>query len=143
MKLIKIIGHPVLVMSLFLLILISGEQFGGFYLLYLIMGLPYGAPHTLIALTGLLTMFIGYKIHPKQLPKIKPILYLLGDGFMATALFVFFWSSKGYNNSTFEQAVPLISLSLFGICVLSNLLLIILLFLRLLGNNDEPLGAAT
>jgi hypothetical protein len=143
MKLIKIIGHPVLVMSIFLLILISSEKFGGFYLLYLIMGLPHGAPHTLIALAGLLAMLIGYKIHPKQVVFIKPLLYMLGDLLMVTALIIFFSSSKGNHNSTFEQTVPLTILGLFGVCVLSNLLLIVSLFLKLQGKNDKQLKAAT
>lgn len=139
MKLIKIIGHPILVMSLFLLILISGEQFGGFYLLYVLMGLPNGAPHSLIALTGLTIMLAGYKFHSTNFPKTKPLLFLMADLIMLIALYVFFTSSNGYNYSTFEQTVPLISLGLFGICVLANLILIILRFLKLQNKNAKPL----
>lgn len=140
MKVIKVIGHPVLVMCMYLLILISGEQFGGFYLLYIAMGLPYGAPHSLIALAGLSIMLLGYKIHPKRIAKVKPLLYFLGDSLMATALFVFFSNSKGYNNSTFNQIVPLISLGLFCVCLLSNLVLILL---KVQNKNDKPLEAIT
>lgn len=130
MKLIKIIGHPVMVMCIFLLLLISGESFGGFYLIYFLIGLPHGVPHALLALAGLGVMFTGYKIYRNQFHIIKPLLYLLGSGLMILALVTFFAASKGYNDPTFHQAVPLFTFVLFGICVLSNVWLSVSLLLN-------------
>lgn len=137
MKLIKIVGHPVLVMCFFLLLLISGEGFGGFYLIYLLIGLPHGVPHALLALAGLGAMFTGYKIYRKQSHVIKPLLYLLGSGLMVSALVAFFTASKGYNDPTFHQAVPLVTFILFGVCVASNAWLSVGLLLGKQENQND------
>src|SRR5687768_697513 len=115
MKIISIIGHPVLVMSLFLLIMISGEHFGGFYLLYLIMGLYGGASHSILAISGLAILFTGYKIYRSKPKTLKPLLYLLGISIMVWSLITFFDNSQGYNHGTFYQTVPFITLLLFGL----------------------------
>lgn len=143
MKLIKIIGHPVLVMSMFLLLLISGESFGGFYFIFLLLGLPHGVPHAILAFAGLIAMFIGYKIYRKHFNPIKPLLYLIGNALMIFALVTFFEDSKGYTYSTFHQAVPLISFSLFGLCVLCNLLTSLMLFVNRTTKVDEHLRVAS
>lgn len=143
MTLVKIIGHPISVMSVFLLILISGEQFGGFYLLYLLMGLPHGAPHAIIALSGLLAMFIGYKVHYQKVRAFKPLMYILSCLLMTAALFTFFSSSNGYNDSTFSQAIPLITLAIWVICVLSNNVLSLSLLFKISRQSSKPTEAAT
>ena len=143
MKLIKIIGHPVLVMSMFLLLLISGESFGGFYLLFLLLGLPHGVPHAVFALIGLIAMFTGYKIYRKQFNPLKPLLYVIGNALMICALITFFADSKGYTYSTFHQSVPLISFSIFGLCVFFNLLSSVLLVVKRTNKDDEHLRVAS
>lgn len=143
MKLIKIVGHPAAVMSMFLLLLISGEHFGGFYLLYLLMGLPFGALHFIIALVGLTAVFLGYIIYRKQLHIVKPLLYITGKILLIQALFVFFKYSDGYNDSTFHQFIPLISFVLFGCCVLCNLIVAFLLLIKIWGKDNEPLKIAS
>lgn len=50
MKMIKLFTHPVVIIIAFLLILINGEHLGGFYLLYILLGLPHGAVHSLLAI---------------------------------------------------------------------------------------------
>jgi len=130
MKLIKILGHPVSVISMFLLLLISGESFGGFYLLYICLGLPYGVPHAMIAIGALAAMLIGYNFNRNQFTFFKPLLYLISITLMLLALITFFSDSKGYNDATFNQTVPLISFSIFGLCVLCNIILAIRLFLQ-------------
>lgn len=115
---------------MFLLILISGEHFGGFYLLYLIMGLPFGAAHSFIALAGLTLLFLGYKLFRKRLHPLKPALYLSGDTLLIVALTTFFLKSEGYNNSTFEQVIPLFSMGLFALCLICNIILSAFLFYK-------------
>lgn len=129
MNIIKIIGHPVLVMSIYLLLLISGESFGGFYAFYLLIGLPHGVADSIVSTCGMITMFIGYKIYRRNFNPIKPFLYILGNGIMIYGLFMFFKSSKGYNNATFHQTAPLISFGLFGLCILCNIVYAISLLL--------------
>lgn len=140
MKIIKIIGHPVLVMSMFLLVIISGQHFGGFYLLYILMGLPNGAPHALIALTGLITLFIGYKIYRSKPHVFKPILYVIGVLIMSYALLTFFENSQGYNNATFYQTVPLISLIIYGTCSLCCLIYAFWLIAKIYRSKAANLG---
>lgn len=133
MKIINIIGHPVLVMSLYLLILISGESFGGFYLLYILMGLPFGAIHAVTALIGLCLVFIGYKIYRKKPSLLKPFLYILGISTMIIALVLFFERSNGYNDATFYQTIPLITFilySLSALCFIINAFLLVARFFR-------------
>ncbi len=143
MKLIKIIGHPILVLSIFLLLLISGESFGGFYLLYICLGLPHGVPHAIIAVAAVASMVVGFNIQKKQPGLIKPLLYLFGIGLMLLALITFFSDSKGYNDGTFRQTAPLISFGIFGLCVLCNVILSVWLFVQSPGKNDHHLNVAS
>jgi hypothetical protein len=113
MKAFKVIGHPVLLMSLFLLLIIEGDNFGGFYLLYLLLALPHGALYAVIAVAGLTSVFTGYKIYRIRTHPIKPMLYLLGVALMILSLFIFF--GKGNKNATFKELIPLTSFVLFGI----------------------------
>lgn len=130
MKIIQIIGHPVCVMCLYLLLLISGQSFGGFYILYIFMGLPNGTPDALVSTLGLGLMFLGYKVYRKRFHPIKPLLYIIGNVVMILGLVLFFQVTKGYNDATFQQAVPLMTFVLYGICVLCNIFLSILLFVQ-------------
>ena len=112
MKWIKYTGHPVLVMSLYLLLIIEGAHFGGFFLLYLLMSLSVGASFAVTAFIGLLIVFIGYKIYRKNTHPIKPILYLVGFAIMIVALFIFF--ERKERLETFETAIPTFTFILFG-----------------------------
>lgn len=129
MKIIKVIGHPVLVMSLFLLLLISGESFGGFYVIYLLLGLPHGVPDAIVGIAGLGAMLAGYKVYRSRYHPLKPLLYIAANGIMIWSLVLFFQSSKGYNDPTFHQTVPILSFCLFGLCVLCNLVLSVIILL--------------
>jgi hypothetical protein len=122
MKALKIMGNPLVVTGIFLLVLISGEQFGGFYLIYLLLGLPNGAPHAIIAVIGILFLVLGCTVHSKQYNKIKPLLCVMGDLIIIVALITFFKNSKGYNDATFHQAIPLLTFALLGIAIMSNML---------------------
>lgn len=143
MKIIKTIGHPVLVMSMFLLILISGEHLGGVYLFYILLGLPYGAPHSIIALTGLATIFIGYKIYRSKPNILKHVLYVVGIAVMILALITFFERSRGYNDSTFSQTASLISLGLFSLCAFCCIIQSVWMAAKIYKNKNDKLGIAS
>jgi cytochrome bd-type quinol oxidase subunit 2 len=117
MKLIKIITHPALLISSFCLIIISGEHWGGFYLLYLLLALPHGGIHAMIAVAGIILLLLNKRKHSSfRRYKIQQILYITGAICLVLSLYLFFHNDpKGYNLGTFEQWVPLISLALFGL----------------------------
>jgi hypothetical protein len=143
MKVIKIIGHPVLVMSLFLVLLISGRSFGGFFMLYIIMGLPAGTSDSILSIIGLSIMFTGYKIYRKYYHPLKPILYIIGNSVMLIALATFFKVTKGYNISTFEQTLPILSFIFYGVSVICNIVFSInLLFTKCVQSNKDYLKVA-
>lgn len=122
MKAFKILGHPVFVCTVFLLILISGKSIGGFYLMYILLGLPHLAVHAIISTIGLLAMVIGYNLKPIH-TNFKSLLYIVADVLMVIGLVTFFSLSRGYNDNSFEQTVPLISLIIFGLSLLSNVII--------------------
>lgn len=121
MKILKLIGHPITVLCLFLLLLISGESFGGFYMVYILLGLTGFAPHAVLATAAVAFLVAGYNVPKGQYYVAKPILYILSIGLMLYALVTFFKDSKGYNDSTFDQGVPIASFILFGFCAMCNL----------------------
>lgn len=143
MKVINIIGHPVSVMCTYLLLLISGHSLGGFYVMYILLGLPHGSPDAIISAAGLSLMLLGYKIFHKRFRPVKPVLYLAANAVMIFGLVIFFQSSKGYNDPTFHQTVPLISFSIFGFCVLCNVLHSLGLFYQHTKKNGNRLNIAS
>jgi xanthosine utilization system XapX-like protein len=143
MKVINIIGHPIAVMCTYLLLLISGQSFGGFYVLYILLGLPHGSPDAIISASGLGIMLLGYKVYRNVFNPIKPLLYFVGIVVMIFGLVFFFQSSKGYNNQTFHQTVPLISFTLFGLCALCNVLHSVGLFFQDSRKKDNHLNIAS
>ena len=121
MKTIKIISHPITLITCFLLVLISGQHLGGFYLLYILLGLPHGAIHSILAMAGILVvLFSNNKYKRKFNYLIEPILNMAGVLMLSLSLLFFFINDKEqYNYSTFNQTVPLLSLIVFGIVALS------------------------
>lgn len=137
MKWIKYIGHPVLVLSLFLLLLIESEHFGGFYLLYILMALPTGSPFAIIALIGLISLFIGYKIYRQNVHPLKPGLYLLGYGLMVFSLVLFF--GRKDRLETFQLSIPILTFIAFGICSLAFIVYTISILLKSVERKDKNL----
>lgn len=119
MKMIKLFTHPVVVIIAFLLILISGEHLGGFYLLYILLGLPHGAVHSLFAVVGIgLLLFSNYKYQQQFIFNIEPVLNIMGLIMLLLSLFLFFYNDKShYNYGTFYQTIPIILLSVFALLV--------------------------
>ncbi|MBA2499927.1 MAG: hypothetical protein H0V30_09400 [Chitinophagaceae bacterium] len=125
MKIIKVLGHPIVLIAIFLLLIIEGAHFGGFYLLYLLLAIPHGATYALLAIGGISLIVIVKSFVPNKSNKIRAILYLLGLLIMNTSLVIFFSrDEKTGNMETFEGGVPLISFIIFGVfmlCFLVNI----------------------
>lgn len=125
MKVIKILGHPIVVMSLFLLVIIEGVHFGGFYLLYLLIGLMYAAPFSLAAVAGIALKVVAYNLTLEKRPVLKPVLYLAGWLLFILSYALFFNDSGNNHRETFETTAPFISFLLFSagsLCFFINLL---------------------
>jgi hypothetical protein len=91
MKLIKIVGHPIVVIVTFLFILVSGKAFGGPYFIYLLLALPHGADYAVLGFLGLLGLLISYAVYRSQTKRwLKPALALLSVTVLLYSLSVFF-----------------------------------------------------
>jgi hypothetical protein len=118
MKFLNIAGHPIIVSVLFSLILISGEMFGGVYLMYLLMSLPTFSSHSILGFTGLVLANTKFKSSRKF-----EWIQLIGTLLMVLSLCIFFNHDKeNYNINTFRQTLPLVSLILFIMSVLCQFL---------------------
>lgn len=109
MKIISTLGHPALLIMVYLLLLIEGDHFGGFYLLYLLLALPHGALYAILAVAGIVLIAIHYYF------KVTRLVSLAGSLLLLISLVIFF--SKGNKNETFMLAIPLLTFCLFGVCL--------------------------
>lgn len=128
MKAIKWIGHPVILVIIYLLLIIEGDQFGGFFLLYLLLALPHFVPYALAAALGIACIVLGFNLRKENYHSLKPVLFLFGYCLMILALLVFFF--KGNKWETFKLAIPTLSFVIFGISSLCFLINTMLLFLK-------------
>jgi hypothetical protein len=113
MKLISIISHPVTLIISFLMIMISGKSIGGFYVLYFVLGLPYGQLYSIVALAGIMAILCAIYVKSRR-SRVKAIINLSGVMFLFCSVFLFFYNDKdGYNYGTFYQSVPIMSFLLF------------------------------
>lgn len=121
MKALKVLTHPLSLVICFLLIMISGEHLGGFYLLYLLLALPHGSLYSLLGISGALILLVNYYGMKKVLSRYFFIfINIAGSFLLAWSLYTFFKNDTGhYNYGTFSQAVPIITLTLFGIVFIS------------------------
>ena len=135
MKTLKIITHPVTIIIWFLFILIIGEHLGGFYLLYILLALPHGSAHAVLATLGIILLLLNKYIYDRKLYYwIKPLLNIAGVVMLPLSLFLFFYTDKDhYNESTFYQAVPVTILGIFFILVIIFFLKNIIYLIR---HND-------
>ncbi len=112
-KIMKLLVHPYVVMILFCALLISGEQMGGFYLFYIMLGLPHLVLHALLGLAGILALLIA-----GALPRTRTsnILNIAGICCMAASLIRFFTQpGASYNYQTFHLVLPMILLAVFAV----------------------------
>lgn len=120
----NIITHPYIVIISFFIIMISGQHLGGFYLLYLLLALPHGGMHSLLALFGIVLLLISYnKYKRKKIYLIESIINMVAIVLLILSLFSFFYNDKEhYNFGTFYQIVPQITLVAFSVIALTFLL---------------------
>lgn len=127
MKWINIIGNPVVFMMLYLLLLIEGnENFGGFYVMYIVGALQAGLLYAKVAAIGLLFVFIGYVLNGQYLQPLKAVVYFSGLILMVLSLFIFF--ADGNKSATFELFIPIMTFILYtisGICFLYTTTLVL------------------
>jgi hypothetical protein len=116
MKVIKWIGHPVVLICVYLLFITEGENFGGFYMLYLMLSLPHGVPYAVLAALGIASVVFGFNLNKKYPFWIKPLFYLVGLILMVSSLINFF--ATGDQSGTFEDAVPLTTFIIVCVCLL-------------------------
>ncbi|RYZ91071.1 MAG: hypothetical protein EOP04_01725 [Proteobacteria bacterium] len=120
MKALNLIGHPVTLAASFLLLLISGQAFGGPYLVYLIMGLPHGAAYAVSGVGAVLVAFLAARARKQAW--IATLLHFISILAMTLSLYLFFSGERlQYNRATFTQTIPVVTLGLFALCVLTSL----------------------
>lgn len=109
MNIFKVFSHPYTLIFSFLFILISGEHLGGFYALYIFLGLTHGLIHSLLGFFGIVILLIGYHLNAKF--RIKQGLNIVGVLMLIASVFLFFYNDKlHYNWGTFEQGFPVLTL---------------------------------
>lgn len=122
MTLKNIIKHPLAVMISFMIVLISGEHIGGFYIIYLLMGITHGTIHTLLGMAGIALLVPGLLITQRKQASSIYLLNIIGAVCMLLSLFFFFFNDEQrYNISTFYQFIPFSTIILF--CFLSLIFL--------------------
>jgi hypothetical protein len=122
MKALNFFTHPIILIVSFLIIMISGEHFGGFYALYILLALPHGGPHSVLALLGIMLLILSNATNNKR-GLIRNLLNVFGSILLVLSIVVFFYIDKeGYNYGTFYQTIPVITLLLF--CFLTLLFLV-------------------
>jgi hypothetical protein len=116
MKIFKILSHPYTFIFSFLFIVISGEHLGGFYALYILLGLLPGAVHSLLGFFGALILIISYQLPRTTKAYLKQGLNVIGAAMMCLSIYLFFKNDTSrYNWGTFDKEVPVFTLVLFGI----------------------------
>ncbi len=127
MKVIKLFGHPVMTICLFLVILITGESIGGVYLFYLLLALPHALIHSIFAISGIIILVVSYSSIKKIGSLAKSYMNIAGILLLVLSLFSFFYNDKGhYNYGTFHSIPFWITFSLFAISALSLLSLTVI-----------------
>lgn len=116
MKWFKLLGHPIVIISLFLLLIIESEHFGGFYIMYILFGFYSASYFAIAAILGIISVFLGYKVQVKSYYVTKCVLYFVGVALMYTSLILFFKQKDRL--ATFDLTLPLIVFTIFCICSL-------------------------
>lgn len=123
MKLFKILSNPYTLILCYSFIMISGEHWGGFYATYVLLALPAGYIHSLLAVAGMIAIIVNYHWMGKQTNKITgQLMNVLGVLLLLASIVYFFKKDvRQYNWGTFEQGYPLFTIclaALVSICFL-------------------------
>lgn len=135
MKIIRWIGHPVILICIYLLFITEGENFGGFYMIYLMLALPHGAAYAVLAALGIACVVVGFNLPGKKRYWLKPTLYLSGLAFMISSLVNFF--STGDQSGTFEWGFPFITFIILCTCATFFLVYSLSLFYKPFSRNIQ------
>lgn len=128
----KFITHPLTLIISFITLLISGQHIGGFYIVYLILGLSHASIHSILGFTGIGLLLFG-NIKSKHWDKHFVIIFvnLAGIIFMWTSLFLFFYNDHdNYNIATLYESVPLTLILIFFLISFSSFVCNVLLLIR-------------
>ncbi len=139
MNILKLFGNPIILIIIYLLLIIEGDNFGGVFILYLVLAIPYGANYALFAASGIALLIIGYNLTFKTI--YKPILYIIGYCLMAISLIIFF--AKGNKWNTFNLNIPRFTFIIFSIFSGFYLTNTISLFIRLKKRRSNKLNIIT
>lgn len=137
MKTVQLFRHPYAIIISFFAIMISGQHLGGFYLLYILLALPHGSSHALLALFGvLLLLSVARKYAGITMPVIGNVLCILAVTLLVLSLFFFFYNdTHHYNYDTFKFWLSLVSLALFFFCSISSLVANFWVLIKRLNNT--------
>ena len=114
MRVLYFLFHPITVSCSYLLFLVSGDSFGGPFLLYLVMALPHGVSFAVAGVGGLIGLTVAASHVKEGRRRIYVWLTLVSIILCWISLYLFFAPGKAtYNSPTFQQAAPLISFSSF------------------------------
>ncbi|WP_033412005.1 hypothetical protein, partial [Segetibacter koreensis] len=95
-----------------------------FFLLYLLLGLPYGAIHSVLALVAIIILILNLHKYRRRETIKACLLEILGVLLLLLSLFLFFYNdTTHYNYGTFYFLVPVITLGLFTILAVSSLIM--------------------
>lgn len=138
MRIVNIFAAPYSLIAAFCLLLISGEHLGGFYLLYLLLALPHGGLHALLALAGIALLVLTHKYGTREgFSAVRLTGAVAGVALMIGSLYAFFnYNATGYNDGTFEQAVPIATFILAGCLAFVFLFCNILFYVRV--HKSDP-----
>jgi hypothetical protein len=124
MKALRIITNPYTLIASFLIIIISGQHLGGFYLIYLMLALPHFAAYSVLAVSGIVLLIFTYHSRKIKSSIAEPLVNLVAASMLLASIFTFFFTDKEqYNFGTFYQLVPQITLTVFASIWLSFIVL--------------------
>src|SRR4051794_23537054 len=114
MKLMHVLTHPYTITMCFFGILISGENWGGFYLLYLLLALPHLGFYAVSGFAGIGLLLVSKNVLKADKSVYKGSINILAVLLLLLSLFFFFYNDKEhYNYGTFYQFVPQLTLFVF------------------------------
>jgi len=112
MKFLKIITHPILLVTSFSFVVISGDKFSWFYIIIVLLSLIQLKIHAIAAIFGLILLFAG--LGARLSNRVKNIFFISGATLLMLSLLIFFESGKSYNEwNTFSDRTSQISMGVF------------------------------
>lgn len=119
MKIILMVGYPLVLLTLFFLLVFEGASFGGFYVVYMLLGLKNSAPFSLWAATGTGMVLGSFLASQHGDRPWKSFVAILGIVLMVVSLFLFYESVTDAGSGKLTLMIfPVCLFGLSGICFL-------------------------